>query len=142
MTFQQSMPDELLSVSPLDGRYAKETEPLRDYFSEFALIRDRVRVEISYLISLSEQAHLIRPLTSSELAFLRSLNDAFSINEARESKAYERVTRHDVKAVESFLRAKLAPTSLSNLVEFLHFGLTSEDVNCSRAGSGAAQLAG
>jgi adenylosuccinate lyase len=129
MTFQESMPDELLSVSPLDGRYAEETEPLRDYFSEFAFIRDRVRVEISYLISLSERAHLFRPLTSPELDFLGSLNDAFSIDEAHESKDYERVTRHDVKAVESLLRTKLAPTSLSDFVEFLHFGLTSEDVN-------------
>jgi adenylosuccinate lyase len=123
------MSDELLAISPLDGRYARETEALRDYFSEFAYIRDRARVEIAYLISLSRDAHLVRPLTSSELGFLQSLTDTFSLDEAHQSKNFERVTRHDVKAVESFLRAKLAPTSLSDLLEFLHFGLTSEDVN-------------
>jgi adenylosuccinate lyase len=123
------MSDELLALSPLDGRYARETEALRDYFSEFALIRDRVRLETSYLVSLSQDAHLIRGLMPSELDFLQSLNDTFSLSEARESKGHERVTRHDVKAVESFLRAKLVPTSLSDLLEFLHFGLTSEDVN-------------
>jgi adenylosuccinate lyase len=123
------MSDELLAITPLDGRYAHETEVLRDYFSEFAYIRDRVRVEISYLIALSRDAHLIRQLTPSEIGFLQSLAVTFSLDDAHESKDYERITRHDVKAVESFLRAKLAPTSLSNLLEFLHFGLTSEDVN-------------
>ncbi len=129
MTFKQSMSDELLALHRWMDAMPKRPKLLRDYFSEFAFIRDRVRVEIAYLIALSHDAHLIRQLTPSELALLQSLNDAFSLNEAHESKDYERVTRHDVKAVESFLRAKLAPTSLSNLLEFLHFGLTSEDVN-------------
>ncbi len=123
------MPDELLSLSPIDGRYAGETEPLREYFSEFAVIRGRVRVEIAYLIALSEDAGIIRPVTQPERDFLGSLADRFSLEDARESKDFERITRHDVKAVESFLRARLAPTSLSDLLEYLHFGLTSEDVN-------------
>ena len=123
------MSDDLLAISPLDGRYAHETEVLRDYFSEFAYIRDRVRVEIAYLIALSHEVHIIRPLTAAELGFLKSLTDAFSLDEAHQSKDFERITRHDVKAGESFLRAKLAPTSLSDILEFLHFGLTSEDVN-------------
>ncbi len=123
------MSDELLALSPLDGRYARETEALRDYFSEFALIRDRVRVEIAYLIALSRDAHLIRDLTSAELDLLDALADSFSLDDAHQSKDFERITRHDVKAVESFLRAKLAPTTLSDLLGFLHFGLTSEDVN-------------
>lgn len=123
------MSDELLAISPLDGRYASETEALGDYFSEFAFIRDRVRLEIAYLIALSRDAHLFRKITSTELGLLHSLTDSFSINEAHLIKDLEEITRHDVKAVEKFLRAKLAPTSISDILEFLHFGLTSEDVN-------------
>ena len=123
------MSDDLLALSPLDGRYLGDTEALRPYFSEFAYIRQRVRIEINYLIALSRQAHLVRALTPAELDLLRSLADSFSLDEAHQSQDFERITRHDVKAVESFLRAKLAPTSLSDLLEFLHFGLTSEDVN-------------
>ncbi len=123
------MPDELLALSPLDGRYASETEALREYFSEFAMIRGRVRVEVAYLAALSDDAGIIRPLTSQERDLLGSLSEQFSVEDARESKDFERITRHDVKAVESFLRARLAPTSLQDLLEHLHFGLTSEDVN-------------
>ena len=123
------MPDELLSLSPLDGRYASETEALRPYFSEYAVIRGRVAVEIAYLIALSRDAGIIRAITPEEAAQLQAIAEEFSIEEARENKDFERITRHDVKAVESFLRARLAPTSLSNLIEYLHFGLTSEDVN-------------
>jgi adenylosuccinate lyase len=123
------MSDELLALSPLDGRYIIETESLREYFSEFALIRDRVRIETAYLIALSRDAHLIRDLTSAELNLLNTLSDSFSLEDARQIKDLERTTRHDVKAAENFLRLKLAPTTLSDLIEFLHFGLTSEDVN-------------
>jgi adenylosuccinate lyase len=123
------MSDELLTLSPLDGRYVHETESLRDYFSEFALIRGRVQIEINYLIALSEDTKLMRPLTGSETKLLHQLAADFSLEDARQIKDLERVTRHDVKAIENFLRLKLAPTTLSNLIEFLHFGLTSEDVN-------------
>jgi adenylosuccinate lyase len=123
------MSDELLALSPLDGRYIGETGTLREYFSEFAYIRGRVRVELAYLIALWRDAHLVRDLTSAELNFLNALADSFSLDDAHQNKDFERITRHDVKAVESFLRAKLAPTTLSDLLEFLHFGLTSEDVN-------------
>lgn len=129
MTRGQTMSEELLALSPLDGRYANNTEVLREFFSEFATIRGRVKVEVAYLQALSKDAGLIRPLTSDETELLQSLAEQFSVEDARESKDFERVTRHDAKAVESFLRAKLAPTSLSDLVEYLHFGLTSEDVN-------------
>jgi len=123
------MSDELLVLSSLDGRYIRETESLREYFSEFAYIRHRVRIEITYLVALSRDAHLVRDLTSAELDFLNTLSDSFSLDDAHQIKDLERITRHDVKAIESFLRLKLAPTSLSDLLEFLHFGLTSEDVN-------------
>ncbi|MGA7193415.1 MAG: adenylosuccinate lyase [Anaerolineales bacterium] len=123
------MSDELLALSPLDGRYVHETESLREYFSEFAYLRDRVRIEVRYLIVLSRDAHLVRDLTPAELDILNTLPDSFSLDDAHQIKDLEQITRHDVKAIENFLRAKLAPTSLSNLVEFLHFGLTSEDIN-------------
>ncbi|MFZ1043550.1 MAG: adenylosuccinate lyase [Anaerolineales bacterium] len=123
------MSDDLLALSPLDGRYLRETESLREHFSEFAYIQDRVRIEITYLIALSHETRLVRVLTSAELDFLNTLSNPFSLDDARQIKDLERITRHDVKAIENFLRLKLAPTSLSDLVEFLHFGLTSEDVN-------------
>ena len=123
------MSDDLLALSPLDGRYINETESLREYFSEFAYIQSRVHIEIAYLIALSHTAHLIRDLTASELDFLNTLFDSFSLDDAHQVKDLERVTRHDVKAIENFLRLKLAPTTLSDILEFLHFGLTSEDVN-------------
>ena len=119
----------LTALSPLDDRYARETAPLREYFSEFAFIRLRVRVEIDYLIALSRAAHLVRPLRDSEISNLQSLISKFSSADAIEIKAIETTTRHDVKAIEYFLRDRLAPTSLADVIEWLHFGLTSEDVN-------------
>lgn len=121
--------DELELLSPLDGRYARETAPLRNYFSEFAYIRDRARIEIDYLIALSRDAHLARLFTDPEISILQSLISNLSLNDAREIKNIECTTRHDVKAIENFLRARLASTSLADVVAWLHFGLTSEDVN-------------
>ncbi len=123
------MSDDLLALSPLDGRYVRETESLREYFSEFAFIRGRVQIELAYLIAFSEDAKLIRPLTDSELDLLHQWAADFSLDEAQHIKDLEWITRHDMKAIENFLRAKFEPTTLSDLVEFLHFGLTSEDVN-------------
>lgn len=123
------MSDDLFALSPLDGRYAAETAPLRDFFSEFAYLRDRVQIETDYLIALSRQARLVRPLTDSEVDLLHHITADFSPSDAHQSKDFERITRHDVKAIESFLRARLEGTSLSDLLSFLHFGLTSEDVN-------------
>ncbi len=123
------MPDELLAISPVDGRYAAETEALREYFSEFAVIRGRTAVEAAYLKALSADARIIRPLSAQEVQLLDSLAENFSLEDARENKDLERITRHDVKAVESFLRARLGSTSLGDLLEYVHFGLTSEDIN-------------
>ncbi|MGE5264796.1 MAG: adenylosuccinate lyase [Acidobacteriota bacterium] len=117
------------ALSPLDGRYARETASLREYFSEFAFIRQRARVEIDYLLALSRQVHLVRTLTGAEEQFLRDLGSNFSPEYARKVKGIERTTRHDVKAIEYFLRTQLLSTSLADVVEWLHFGLTSEDVN-------------
>ncbi len=119
----------LRALSPLDGRYARETQPLQDYFSEFAYLRQRVRVEIEYLIALSRAAHLARPLSDTEEQFLRALAADFTLTAAQEIKRLEQTTRHDVKAIEYYLRAQLSASSLADIVEWLHFGLTSEDVN-------------
>jgi len=123
------MSEPLLSLSPLDGRYQAETQALSEYFSEFAYLRQRIQVEIAYFLALGRDLHLFRELTPGEVDFLRSLGDSFSPADAHQIRDFERVTRHDVKAIEMFLRARLAPTSLADTISWLHFGLTSEDVN-------------
>jgi adenylosuccinate lyase len=120
--------DELNALSPLDGRYADSTAPLRDYFSEFAFLRDRVRIELDFLAALSRSG-LIRSLSESEQDLLRSLTQNFNLEHADAIRKFEAQTRHDVKAIEYFLRDKLQATSLNDLLSWLHFGLTSEDVN-------------
>jgi adenylosuccinate lyase len=122
------MDSPLLLLSPLDGRYAESTSALRDYFSEFAYLRDRVRVELDLLAGLSKIG-LIRPLSESESALLESIWKNFTLAGAESIRAFEKQTRHDVKAIEYFLREKLGSTSMSDLLSWLHFGLTSEDVN-------------
>jgi adenylosuccinate lyase len=120
--------EDFQALSPLDDRYARETESLRPFFSEAAYLRLRVRIEIDYLIALA-RANLVRPLTDSERSALQSLISNFSTDDVRTIKTYERTTRHDVKAIEYFLRDKLKSTSLADVGAWLHFGLTSEDVN-------------
>ena len=122
------MNDPLHALSPLDGRYAQAAAPLAEYFSEFAFLRDRVRVELDFLAALSSTG-LFRPLGGSERALLQSIQANFSTLDAGSVQSYERETRHDVKAIEYYLKNKLQQTSLSDLLSWLHFGLTSEDVN-------------
>ncbi len=123
--------DSLQAISPIDGRYRNEVEPLGEYFSEYALIRCRLRVEIRYFIALANHpgVDFIRPLTSLEVNFLRGLIRDFDPEQARRVKEIEARLRHDVKAVEVFLREQFAGTSLEDVREGIHFGLTSEDVN-------------
>lgn len=116
------------TLSPLDDRYARETEPLRQFFSESAYLRLRVRIEIDYLTALAH-AKLVRAFDPSEITFLQSLVANFSAEDVRAIQAHEHTTRHDVKAIEYFLRDKLKSTSLADVSAWLHFGLTSEDVN-------------
>jgi adenylosuccinate lyase len=85
-------------LSPLDGRYADATAPLRDYFSEFAFLRDRARLELDFLCALSK-AGLIRPLTESELCLIEAMIQNFNLADAEAIRAFERETRHDVKAI-------------------------------------------
>ncbi len=120
--------DRLYALSPLDGRYADSSAPLADYFSEFAYLRDRLRLELDLLPALSKTG-ILRPLTDSESAQIEAIKIGFSTADAESIRAYERQTRHDVKAIEYFLRERLHGTSLQDLLPWLHFGLTSEDVN-------------
>ena len=122
------MADPLHALSPLDGRYAETVAPLAEYFSEFAFLRDRVRVELDFLSALTKTG-LVRPLTASEARELDSIKSNFSSSNASSIQSYERQTRHDVKAIEYFLQDKLKDTSLSDLIPWIHFGLTSEDAN-------------
>jgi adenylosuccinate lyase len=115
-------------LSPLDGRYAQTTAPLTDFFSEFAFLRDRVRVELDFLSALSK-TDLVRTLSDSESAQIESLIANFSDADAELILEHERKTRHDVKAIEYFIQNKLQGTSLEDLIPWIHVGLTSEDTN-------------
>lgn len=122
------MTDALHALSPLDGRYAETTAPLSGFFSEFAFLRDRVRVELDFLPALSKTG-LTRSLSESESAQLEIIKSNFSSADAESILAYERKTRHDVKAIEYFIQEKLQDTSLQDLIPWIHSGLTSEDTN-------------
>ena len=127
-TWAMNDEQELISLSSLDGRYAWQTAALREYFSEFAYIQYRVRVEIRYLLFLSKWK-IIRALTKREKTLFEQIADSFNVADAAVVKKFESETKHDVKAIEYFLKEKLAGTSCKDILPFVHFGLTSEDVN-------------
>ena len=120
----------LNSISPIDGRYSQKTESLKQYFSEEALIKYRVQVEIEYFISLCNSSILqLKPFPTEKFSKLRDLYLNFSENEAQEIKTIESVTNHDVKAVEYFIKEEFDKLGLEEFKEFIHFGLTSQDIN-------------
>lgn len=121
----------LSALSPLDGRYASQTEALRNIFSESALMRSRVCVEVEWLIALSEAGFEELPeISEAGKRFLRSLVDAFTEKSCSEIKDIEKTTNHDVKAVEYWIKNQVAhDAELSKASEFVHFGCTSEDIN-------------
>ncbi|PWV12389.1 putative adenylosuccinate lyase [Trypanosoma cruzi] len=123
----------LFALSPVDGRYRSTTAPLRAYFSEYAFFKYRVRVEVEYFIALCKEVPAIVPLrnvTDAQLQQLREIAvNRFSLADAEEIKKKERVTNHDIKAVEYFLKEWMASNGLAHVSEFVHFGLTSQDVN-------------
>ncbi len=123
------------SINPLDGRYFDKTRALASYFSESALMKYRVMVECEFLICLSESKLTdLRKFTPNEVKKLRSIYEAFNDTSYKKIKSYEKITNHDVKAVEYFIKDNLKNTSLKNIIEWVHFGLTSEDTNnCSYA---------
>jgi len=120
----------LSATSPIDGRYRNKTELLAPYFSEYALIKYRLHVEVEYFIRLSESGLEQFPEISSEQKDkLRNCVADFSIENAQEVKITEKTTNHDVKAVEYFLKKRIDELGLEEHKEFVHFGLTSQDVN-------------
>lgn len=121
--------DSLNAISPIDGRYRKVCEPLANYFSESALIRERVKVEIKYLIALSQLNLSQLNIESGKFEDLRNIYRNFSEADAIKIKETEKTTNHDVKAVEYFVKEKLDQLGLGAAKEFVHFGLTSQDIN-------------
>lgn len=120
----------LTAISPVDGRYRKVTTELANYFSEFGLIRYRVQVEIDYFIFLSQQGLPQLPnLSNEQRKNLRAVYQYFSFMDAETIKDTEKITNHDVKAVEYFVKEKLKEQGLEKYLEFVHFGLTSQDIN-------------
>lgn len=120
----------LTNISPIDGRYTEKTKALQYYFSEFALIKYRLKVEIAYFIALSElQLPQLKKLNKNQVKQLNLLVENFNLDDAKAIKEIEKITNHDVKAVEYFLKSKMEQLDLSDKVEFIHFGLTSQDIN-------------
>ncbi len=120
-------PHSLTAISPIDGRYYPSTKQLSEYFSEYALIRYRLHVETEYLILLAEKKFF--SMNTSLKNQLRMMVDQFSVEDALSIKETEKVTNHDVKAVEYFLKTKLDQLGAGHVREWVHFGLTSQDIN-------------
>jgi len=120
----------LTAISPIDGRYRKHTEKLADYFSEAALIKYRVHVEIEYFIALCElPLPQLKGISKKTFESFRGISKNFSLKDAEKIKEIEKTTNHDVKAVEYFIKEKLDALKLGEHKEFIHFGLTSQDIN-------------
>lgn len=121
----------LTAISPIDGRYRNKTRELTHYFSEFALIKYRVYIEIEYFIALCEIPLPAVKSIDDESFFiqLRDIYESFSLKDAERVKEIEKTTNHDVKAVEYFIKEKFDKLDLGNYKEFIHFGLTSQDIN-------------
>ncbi len=120
----------LTAISPLDGRYRDKVEPLATFFSEFAFMRYRVKVEVDYFNALAGFLPQLKALDSAEIKqMLQKIYRDFSNEDARRIKEIEQATNHDMKAVEYFLKEKLDQLSLHEYKEFIHFGLTSQDIN-------------
>jgi adenylosuccinate lyase len=123
--------DILMAVSPIDGRYSSKCCELQEIFSEYGLIKRRVKVECVWLEALCDAKEIkeCKALTVLERKTLRAIADDFSLEDAQRVKDIEKTTNHDVKAVEYFLKEKIAGTTLEARTEFIHFGCTSEDIN-------------
>ncbi|MBO7269447.1 MAG: adenylosuccinate lyase [Bacteroidales bacterium] len=120
----------LMAVSPIDGRYRKQVEDLSLYFSEYALIKYRVRVEIEYFIALCElPLEQLKSFDQANFEALRNIYRNFTTEDAQKVKDIEKVTNHDVKAVEYFIKDEFKKLGIEKYGEFVHFGLTSQDIN-------------
>ncbi len=122
----------LTAISPVDGRYQNKTDVLRPIFSEYGLFRFRVLVEIEWLKKLSKNSNIkeIGSFSTSSVSLLDSIKNNFSIDDAKQIKKIEKITNHDMKAVEYFIREKIqSDPKLKNVSQFIHFACTSEDIN-------------
>lgn len=120
----------LTAISPVDGRYRSKVENLAEYFSEYALIKYRVLVEVEYFLALTQQdIDALKDFPNDKADHLRSIYKNFTEEDAESIKEIEKTTNHDVKAVEYFIKEKLDKLGLSKYEEFIHFGLTSQDIN-------------
>lgn len=120
----------LTAISPIDGRYRSKTTSLASFFSEEALIKYRVLVEIEYFIALCEiPLPQLSDFNSDAFSELRAIYKNFNTDDAQKIKDIEKVTNHDVKAVEYFIKEKFDALNLQQFKEFIHFGLTSQDIN-------------
>ncbi|MFA7315017.1 MAG: adenylosuccinate lyase [Candidatus Magasanikbacteria bacterium] len=121
----------LENISPVDGRYQKDTEELSKFFSESALIRYRVMLEIEYLIALGKEKKFlqVKNFSNEDKKTLRNIYQTFSIDDAEQVKTIEDVTKHDVKAIEYYLQTKFVELCFEEFIPFIHFALTSEDIN-------------
>lgn len=119
----------LLNISPIDGRYQEKTRELANYFSEYSLIKYRITIEIYWLIYLINNNIINKKITKKDEKNLLNIISSYNISEASRVKEIEKKTKHDVKAIEYYLQEKLQDINLSNLIPFIHFALTSEDIN-------------
>lgn len=118
-----------MAISPVDGRYFELVKPLTQYFSEYGLIRYRVQIEIEYLIALSATIPELEDFPAHKLNDLRKIYKNFTEDHAAQVKEIEKTTNHDVKAVEYFIKKEFERLNLGDFKEFIHFGLTSQDIN-------------
>ena len=121
------MEETLLCISPIDGRYRDITKEIREVFNEYSLIKNRVIVEIEWFSKLSKELNL--SVSDSEIDKIKNIKYIFNIDEAKRVKEIEQTTKHDVKAVEYYLREKFEELGVSRFNNFIHFGCTSEDIN-------------
>jgi len=121
--------DELTSISPIDGRYRKQTKELSNYFSEFAFIKWRIFVEVEYFINLFDKNIISDPLDDTLRSNLKKIYTDFTKEDCETIKTIEKHLNHDVKAVEYFIKEKVESLGLGEYKEFVHFGLTSQDIN-------------
>ena len=119
----------LNAISPVDGRYFESLKPLSPYFSEFGLIRYRVRIEVEYLLALAKALPELKHFPANKAGDVKSIYTAFSQADAEKIKETEKITNHDVKAVEYFVKEKFEALGFGSVKEFIHFGLTSQDIN-------------
>src|SRR6185436_12396165 len=117
----------LTAISPVDGRYRKQVAHLDEYFSEYALMKYRVIVEIEYFLFLADKKFF--KLSAKARQQLKKVEENFSLDDAQQIKQIESITNHDVKAVEYFLKEQLEKAGATEVKEWIHFGLTSQDIN-------------